>query len=94
MSEYDDKDSKNMKQELLNIDREINRVVKHVVFSLVASIFLGAFYYFFKLKVIGALLIFFIGYGLVGLLLISVALFIQRRVLKKEKEEKTNNLDF
>ncbi|HIF1265372.1 TPA: hypothetical protein ACXXN1_000135 [Enterococcus faecium] len=46
------------------------------------------------MKVIGALLIFFIGYGLVGLLLISVALFIQRRVLKKEKEEKTNDLDF
>ena len=98
MSKYETKESKKLKKELREID--VKGVVTHIVFSLIVCMFLGSFYYFFRWKIIGALLLFFNGYGILGIVLVAISLFVQKWGLKeiKEKEEsdyfKNDYLDF
>jgi len=62
--------------------------------------FLGSFYYFFRWKIIGALLLFFVGYGILGIAIVYIGLFVQKWGLKKIKEKevkdhfKNDDLDF
>lgn len=98
MSKYETKESKKLKKELREID--VKGVVTHIVFSVIVCLFLGSFYYFFRWKIIGALLLFFTGYGILGIVLVAISLFVQKWGLKKikEKEEseyfKNDDLDF
>ena len=98
MSEYETKESKKLKQELKEID--VNGAGKHIVFSVIVCLFLGSLYSFFRWKIIGAFLLFFAGYGFLGIVLVAISLYVQKWGLKKikEKEEtddfKNDDLDF
>lgn len=85
----ENKKADEIRKDISNLD--ISGVVKHIIFSLIVSIFLGAFYMFFKWKLVGVFLIFFIGYALLGTLLVFFALFVQNWGLKKIKEKEEEN---
>lgn len=89
MSKYETKESKEMKQELQKID--VTGAVNHIIFSIIACTFLGSLYYFFRWKIIGALLLFFAGYGFLGVMLVVISLFVQKWGLKKIKEKEEND---
>ena len=74
LSTYETKESKKLKKELREID--VKGVVTHIVFSVIVGMFLGSFYYFFRWKIIGALLLFFAGYGILGIVLVAISLFV------------------
>lgn len=98
MTESEANELKRLKKNLLGID--LSGTLKHVVFSIIASIFLGAVYYCIRWKLIGIFLLFFLGYGLLGILIITLVVAFQVWGLKriKEKEEKVklknDDLDF
>lgn len=89
MSTYETKESKKLKEELREID--VKGVATHIVFSVIVGMFLGSFYYFFRWKIIGALLLFFAGYGILGIVLVAISLFVQKWGLKKIKEKEEND---
>lgn len=89
MSTYETKESKELKRELREID--VKGSVKHIIFSIIASIFLGSLYYFFRWKIIGALLLFFSGYGILGIVIVTIALFVQKWGLQKLKEKEESD---
>ncbi len=98
LNNYETKESKKLKKELRNLD--LKGVGKHIVFSIIVCMFLGSFYYFFRWKIIGALLLFFVGYGILGIAIVYIGLFVQKWGLKKIKEKevkdhfKNDDLDF
>lgn len=85
MSKYETKESKKLKQELREID--LKGAGKHIVFSIIICMFLGSLYIFFRWKIIGALLLFFSGYGILGIVIVAIGLFVQKWGLKKIKEK-------
>lgn len=85
----ENKKADEIRKDINNLD--ISGVVKHIIFSLIVSIFLGSLYMFFKWKIIGVFLLFFIGYALLGILLVLFALFVQHWGLKKIKEKEQEN---
>lgn len=89
MSKYDAKESEELKQVLREID--VTGPSNHISFSIVVCLFLGSIYYFFRWKIVGALLLFFAGYGSLLILVVAVSIFVKKWGLKKIEELEEND---
>lgn len=95
-----DKELEELKIEVYGLNP--NNVIGHIIFSIVISLFLGSTYYIYKWKIAAMFLIFFLGYGALGILIVLFTLAVKIWALRKIKEKerimklnkKFDDLDF